>query len=88
MIIGVPAEVKNNENRIGLTPDSVKHLSGIGNEILVQDGADPEPHGASPRSGSRVHSAGGLRRATQPRRVHGTWFAARPQPHAASDHAV
>mgnify|MGYP001407842119 CR=1 FL=1 len=39
MIIGVPAEVKNNENRIGLTPDSVKHLSGIGNEILVQDGA-------------------------------------------------
>ena len=39
MIIGVPAEVKNNENRIGLTPDSVKHLSGIGNEILVQAGA-------------------------------------------------
>ena len=39
MIIGVPAEVKNNENRVGLTPDSVKHLRNIGNEILVQDGA-------------------------------------------------
>ena len=39
MIIGVPAEVKNNENRVGLTPDSVMHLTNIGNEILVQDGA-------------------------------------------------
>ena len=39
MIIGVPAEVKNNENRVGLTPDSVKYLTNIGNEILVQDGA-------------------------------------------------
>ena len=39
MIIGVPAEVKNNENRVGLTPDSVKHLSSSGNQILVQDGA-------------------------------------------------
>ena len=39
MIIGVPAEVKNNENRVGLTPDSVKHLTNIGNEVLVQDGA-------------------------------------------------
>ena len=39
MIIGVPAEVKNNENRVGLTPDSVKYLTTIGNEILVQDGA-------------------------------------------------
>ena len=39
MIIGVPTEVKNNENRVGLTPDSVKHLCNIGNEILVQDGA-------------------------------------------------
>ena len=39
MIIGVPAEVKNNENRVGLTPDSVKHLTNIGNDILVQDGA-------------------------------------------------
>ena len=39
MIIGLPTEVKNNENRVGLTPDSVKHLCNIGNEILVQDGA-------------------------------------------------
>ena len=39
MIIGLPKEIKNNEHRVGLTPDSVKHLTNIGNEILVQDGA-------------------------------------------------
>ena len=39
MIIGVPKEVKNNENRIGLTPDSVKTLSAQGHEILIQKNA-------------------------------------------------
>ena len=39
MIIGVPAEVKNNENRIGLTPYSVKYLSTSGHEILVEKDA-------------------------------------------------
>ena len=39
MIIGVPKEVKNNENRIGLTPQSVEQLSKNGHEILVQKDA-------------------------------------------------
>ena len=39
MIIGVPKEVKNSENRIGLTPQSVEQLSKNGHEILVQKDA-------------------------------------------------
>ena len=39
MIIGVPKEVKNNESRIGLTPDSVKTLVNAGHEILIQKNA-------------------------------------------------
>jgi alanine dehydrogenase len=29
MKIGVPSEVKNNENRVGLTPDSVRVLTNL-----------------------------------------------------------
>ena len=39
MIIGVPKEVKNNESRIGLTPDSVASLINEGHEILIQKDA-------------------------------------------------
>ena len=39
MIIGVPKEVKNNESRIGLTPDSVYSLVKEGHEILIQKDA-------------------------------------------------
>ena len=39
MIIGVPKEVKNNENRVGLTPNSVKLLSELGHSIFVQSQA-------------------------------------------------
>lgn len=39
MIIGVPKEVKNNENRVGLTPSSVKHLSELGHSIYVESSA-------------------------------------------------
>ena len=37
MIIGVPKEIKLQEHRIGLTPDSVKILTNKGHEVLVQD---------------------------------------------------
>ncbi len=37
MIIGVPKEIKLQEHRIGLTPESVKILAGKGHEILVQN---------------------------------------------------
>ena len=37
MIIGVPKEIKLQEHRIGLTPDSVKILTKKGHEVLVQN---------------------------------------------------
>ena len=37
MKIGVPKEIKPQENRIGLTPDSVKTLVSEGHEVLVED---------------------------------------------------
>ena len=36
MRIGVPKEIKPQENRIGLTPDSVKILVSEGHEVLVE----------------------------------------------------
>ena len=39
MKIGVPAEVKNNEHRVGLTPESVKILSDLGHQLYVQSNA-------------------------------------------------
>jgi len=36
MKIGVPKEIKPQENRIGLTPESVKTLTSNGHEVLVQ----------------------------------------------------
>jgi len=37
MKIGVPKEIKLQENRIGLTPDSVKILTSNGHEVLVEN---------------------------------------------------
>ncbi len=37
MKIGVPKEIKPQENRIGLTPDSVKSLTSNGHEVLVEN---------------------------------------------------
>ena len=37
MKIGVPREIKAQENRIGLTPDSVKTLVSEGHEVLVEN---------------------------------------------------
>ncbi len=37
MKIGVPKEIKPQENRIGLTPDSVKSLVSNGHEVLVEN---------------------------------------------------
>tara|TARA_Y100000996_G_scaffold33512_1_gene23603 strand:- start:275 stop:472 length:198 start_codon:yes stop_codon:yes gene_type:complete len=36
MKIGVPKEIKPQENRIGLTPDSVKTLVSEGHEVLIE----------------------------------------------------
>ena len=37
MKIGVPKEIKPQENRIGLTPESVKTLTSNGHEVLIQN---------------------------------------------------
>ena len=36
MIIGVPKEIKLQEHRIGLTPDSVKVLHDKGHKVLIE----------------------------------------------------
>ena len=39
MIIGVPKEIKNNENRVGLVPGGVQALVQSGNDVIVQASA-------------------------------------------------
>ncbi|HBB03120.1 MAG: alanine dehydrogenase, alanine dehydrogenase [Candidatus Peregrinibacteria bacterium GW2011_GWF2_38_29] len=39
MIIGVLKEIKDNENRVGLTPSGAKELVGAGHTVLAQNGA-------------------------------------------------
>lgn len=39
MIIGVPKEVKENEYRVGLTPESVRELVKRGHQVIVEKGA-------------------------------------------------
>lgn len=39
MRVGIPTEVKNNENRVGMTPAGVDTLVHRGHEVLVQAGA-------------------------------------------------
>lgn len=39
MLIGVPAEIKNNEARVGLIPSSVQELVHHGHRVIVQSGA-------------------------------------------------
>ena len=39
MIIGVPKEIKNNENRVSMLPFGVEELSKSGHRILVEHNA-------------------------------------------------
>ena len=39
MKIGVPKELKNNENRVAISPAGVDALIGAGHEVLVEAGA-------------------------------------------------
>ena len=39
MIIGVPKEIKDNENRVALLPSSARELIGRGHGVIVQRGA-------------------------------------------------
>ncbi|OOP66133.1 hypothetical protein BWZ43_22605, partial [Heyndrickxia oleronia] len=35
MIIGVPKEIKNNENRVAMTPAGVVHLLNAGHKVII-----------------------------------------------------
>jgi alanine dehydrogenase len=39
LIVGVPSEIKDNENRVALTPDGVVELVHHGHQVIVQAGA-------------------------------------------------
>jgi alanine dehydrogenase len=39
MIIGIPKEIKNNENRVSMTPAGVKELTSRGHDVYVQKSA-------------------------------------------------
>ncbi|GLO67927.1 MULTISPECIES: alanine dehydrogenase [Oceanobacillus] len=39
MIIGVPKEIKNNENRVAMTPAGVVHLINAGHTVQIENGA-------------------------------------------------
>ena len=39
MLIGIPAEIKAQESRVGLTPDSVQQLVNHGHKVLVENQA-------------------------------------------------
>jgi alanine dehydrogenase len=39
MIIGIPTEVKKDENRVAMTPDGVRGLTSLGHTVLVQSDA-------------------------------------------------
>ena len=39
MVVGVPVEIKENENRVSMTPYAVHTLVNDGHEVLIQDSA-------------------------------------------------
>ena len=39
LVVGVPNEIKDNENRVALTPDGVVELVHHGHQVLVEAGA-------------------------------------------------
>ncbi|OXS73124.1 alanine dehydrogenase [Domibacillus enclensis] len=39
MLIGIPAEIKNNENRVAITPSGVATLINAGHDVMIEKGA-------------------------------------------------
>ncbi|MEW6690767.1 MAG: alanine dehydrogenase [Pseudomonadota bacterium] len=64
MRIGVPKEIKVEEHRVGLTPESVRALSARGHEVLVQSGA-----GAGIDASDEGYRAAGAAIATSPAEI-------------------
>ncbi len=42
MIIGVPKEIKNNENRVALTPGAASQLIAAGHHVIIEKDAGLE----------------------------------------------
>ena len=53
MIIGIPKEVKNRENRVAIVPGGVKILTALGHKVLIEKGA-----GVGAGAAGRGHGAG------------------------------
>jgi alanine dehydrogenase len=54
IVVGVPTEIKDNENRVALQPDGVVELVHAGHRVVVQAGA-----GAGPGFGDDAYAAAG-----------------------------
>ena len=58
MKVGIPKEIKNNENRVGMTPAGVAELTRRGHEVSVQHTAAGEGSGFSDdeyvKAGARI----------------------------------
>jgi alanine dehydrogenase len=54
LVVGVPAEIKNNENRVSVVPDGVAELVHHGHQVLVESGA-----GAGSRFRDEEYAAAG-----------------------------
>ena len=39
MLVGIPTEIKNNENRVAITPAGVNELTRRGHEVIIEQGA-------------------------------------------------
>ncbi len=60
MIVGVPAETKEGEHRVALTPDGVRELTALGHEVLVEAGAGDDsslPDAEYTAAGAKVVTA-------------------------------
>lgn len=57
MIIGVPKEIKNNENRVALTPAGAKELVKRGHTVYVQHTAEENsgfPDASYEQAGAKI----------------------------------
>lgn len=60
LIVGVPKEIKDNENRVSVQPDGVTELVHAGHDVLVESGAGKvhaSPTRSSPRPERRSRPA-------------------------------
>ncbi len=71
MRVAVPTEIKNNENRVAMTPAGVDALVHRGHEVLVQAGAVRAVGSRTTSTAWRVPRSS--RRPTRPGRARSSW---------------